>query len=253
MEGKLLTTGNESQVRIYWTKDYGQFRFLKGNRDLDEAKIKRIMRSVENGLEFFQYCPIMVNNDGYVIDGQHRFYVCKKLGKHIFYVVVPDFSLRQVAEMNNNASKWKDKDYLNCYVDVGIKDYKTLLDFITEYELNIGIAISLLAQGKVHGSGGERDNFREGLFKVRFLDEALNFMHWADDFAPYCETYKTRSFLQAVEVLRENPDNAPVIVELIEKLSKHSLTIEKRSTPKEYLAHMEDLFNFRNSKRRRIY
>ena len=253
MEKTKALQGEPASVQILWTKDYGQFRFLKGNRDLDEVKIKRIMRSIENGLEFFRYCPIMVNNEGYVIDGQHRFHVCKKLGLNVYYVVVPDFTLRQVAEMNNNASKWKDRDYLNCYVDVGIDSYKILHDFVKKYELGIGIAISLLHNGNAQSSGGVRDDFREGLFKVNYLDEAINFMNWADDFAPYCETYKTRSFLQAVEALLKDPDNAPVIVELIEKIQKHELTIEKRSTPKEYLAHLEDLFNFRNSKRRRIY
>jgi hypothetical protein len=250
-----VLNGTASSIQIFWTKDYGKFRFLKGNRDLDEAKIRRIMRSIENGLEFFRYCPIMVNEEGFVIDGQHRFYVCKKLGLNVYYVVVPNFMLRQVAEMNNNASKWKDRDYLNCYVDVGIPDYQKLHEFIKTHDLNIGIAISLLSTGKVRASGGLRDNFREGLFTVSYQDAASEIINLARRFDPFCETYKSRSFLEALEVLMQPviENNVGLIEELIEKLKKHELTIEKRSTPKEYLAHLEDLFNFRNSKRRRIY
>lgn len=248
-----MLRGNEASVRIYWTKDYGTFRFLKGNRDLDEAKIKRILRSVENGLEFFRYCPIMVTGEGYVIDGQHRFYVCKKLGINVYYVVVPDFTLRQVAEMNNNATKWKDRDYLNCYIDVGVKDYLELKIYMERYNVGLGIAMALLHRGNAHGDGDLREAFRDGLFRVNHLDYATGVLTEAVRFASYCETCKTRSFIEALEVILESPDHEAIIAELLEKLKKHGLTVERRSTAKEYLAHMEDLFNFRNQKRRRIY
>lgn len=245
--------GNESSVKIYWTKDYGKFRFLKGNRDLDETKIKRILKSVENGLEFFKYCPIMINQDGYVIDGQHRFFVCKKLGLNIYYVIVPEFTLRQVAEMNNNASKWKDRDYLNCYVDVGIEDYIQLQKFIDEQKIGIGIAISLLQNQNAHGNAEVRESFRDGAFRIKHYDYAVGIMEIINRFHPFCATYHTRSFIEALEQIMEGHEHAAIIDELIAKLEKHNLVIEQRSTAKEYLAHLEDLFNFRNSKRRRIY
>jgi len=249
-EQNTLANGTPASVQIFWTKDYGMFRFLKGNRDLNEGKIKRIMRSVEDGLEFFRYCPIMVSKDAFVIDGQHRFYVCKKLGLNVYYVIVPDFTLRQVAEMNNNASKWKDKDYLNCYIDVGIEHYKVLAGFIETYQVNIGIASSLLDYGKVRGGGG-RDNFRDGLFKVNYYDQAVRLMDKVADFSGYCEGYNSRNFIQAVEVLLDSPEYRHQ--EMLDKLKLHSLVIENRSSHKDYLQHLEDLFNFKNSKRRRIY
>jgi hypothetical protein len=250
MEETKTLNGTPATVQIFWTKDYGMFRFLKGNRDLNELKIKRIMRSVEDGLEFFKYCPIMVNQEGYMIDGQHRFYVCKKLGLNVYYVIVPNFTLRQVAEMNNNASKWTDKDYLNCYIDVGIGHYKALAEFIDTYNVNIGIASSLLDYGKVK-VGSARDDFRDGLFKVNYYDQAVRLMDKVTDFSGYCESYNSRNFIQAIEVLLDSQDYNHT--ELLDKLKLHGLVIETRSSYKDYLQHLEDLFNFRNSKRRRIY
>lgn len=243
--------GTESSTVIYWTKEYGQFRFLKGNRDLDEAKIKRIMKSIENGLEFFKYCPIMVNEQGYVIDGQHRFFVCKKLGLNVYFVVVPDFSLRQVAEMNNNASKWKDRDFMNCYIDTGVEDYKVLADFIERHHINIGTAIGLLSAGYAHAGTEHREVFRNGQFRVNEQAKAERLMNMVHDFNDYCESYTSRSFIEAIETLWESPEYDHAA--MLDKLKVHNLTIEQRPTYKEYLQHMEDLFNFRNSKRRRIY
>jgi len=251
MDNNKFTNSEVSSVHIFWTKDYGMFRFLKGNRDLNELKIKRIIRSVEDGLEFFKYCPIMINSEGYVIDGQHRLYVCKKLGLNVYYVIVPDFSLRQVAEMNNNASKWKEKDYLNCYIDVGIEHYKVLSDFIDKYHINIGIAISLLSLGRVQSGGGSRDDFRDGLFKVNFHDHACKLMNAVSDFKEYCESWNSRSFIHAVQILRSSKDYKHD--DFMIKLQRHDLLIERRSTSKDYLAQMEGLYNYHNSGRKRLY
>lgn len=244
-----ITQAQPADVTIFHTKDYNIFHFLKGNRDLNELKIKRIIESVEMGLDFFRYCPIMVNDHGYVIDGQHRFYVCQHLKLEVFYIIVPDFTLRQIAEMNNNASKWRDQDFLNCYIDIGIEHYKTLAEFVDHYNVGLGIACSLLSEGKVHAKC--HDDFKEGLFKVNFLTKAKALMELAAQFKDFFKAYNSRNFLQALEILQASSEYFQD--EMIENLKLHDLKIETKSSPKEYLTHLEDLFNYRNSKRRRIY
>lgn len=247
------TEARTSSVQIFWTKDYGQFKFLRGNRDLNEPKIKRIIHSVQSGLSFFQYCPIMVNEDYHIIDGQHRFAVCQQLKLNVYYVVVPNFSLRQIAEMNNNASKWKDKDFLSCYSDLGLIDYSFLSDFAAKNHINLRIAFSLLMFGKVRYSGTaeEKDAFRDGRFRVNFPEKAKQIMHEAKRYSAFTDSYNTRNFLQAIEILLESQNYDAE--DMLEKLKTHGLKIEQKNSPKEYLSHMEDLFNYRNSKRKRIY
>lgn len=239
-----------SSVKVYFTEEYGMFKFLRGNRDLNNAKINRIIDSVQNGLNLFRYCPIMVNKDYYIIDGQHRFYVSKKLGLPVFYIIAPDFTLRQIAEMNQNASKWKDKDFVNCYIDTGNDHYKTLKNFVETYQINLGIAVSLLSEGKVRGVK-RMDDLRDGLFKAQYLEHANKFMLNAMLFEPYCESYKSRNFLQTLEILTTSDQFN--LTEFLDKLNLHGLKIENRQSYKEYLTHLEDLYNYRNSKRRRIY
>jgi hypothetical protein len=49
----------ESNTKINYTSDYSLFYFLRGNRDLNESKAEKIIKSVKGGLNFFKYCPIL--------------------------------------------------------------------------------------------------------------------------------------------------------------------------------------------------
>lgn len=243
---------NESSTKINYTSEYGMFHFLRGNRDLNEGKINKIINSVHNGLEFFKYCPILVNEGHYIIDGQHRFMACRKLKKPIFYVVVPNFSLRQVAEINNNQSKWKTKDFMNCYIDANVnrEDYKALDEFCKDHKINISLGINLLMYGTI-GSGGRSDAFRDGEFKVNFADKAQMLMETTKDYEPFFVDCRHRPFIQAIEKLSASEKYDHVAV--LNKIIKHSLKLEHQSSCKEYLTHIEELYNYKNSIRQILY
>ncbi|MBV5327215.1 MAG: hypothetical protein JZU65_06175 [Chlorobium sp.] len=243
---------SESNTRINYTKEYGLFHFLRGNRDLNELKLNKIIKSVNDGLNFFKYCPILVNEEMFIIDGQHRFMACKKLKLAVFFVIVPNFSLRQIAEINNNRSKWKTRDFMNCYIDADVnrEDYKTLGRVTADNKINISIGINLLMYGKV-GTGGNSEAFRDGNFKVNFLHESERLLILAKDYEKYGADWKSRAFLQAIEklVASERYDHGAVL----KKFDKHSSKIEPKGTCKEYLIHIEELYNYKNSIRQILY
>ena len=243
---------SESSTKINYSNDYGLFYFLRGNRDLNESKVNKIIKSVQDGLNFFKYCPILVNEAFYIIDGQHRFVVCKKLKLPIYYVVVPNFSLRQIAEINNNQSKWKIRDFMNCYIDADVnrEDYKALETFTAEYGINVSLGINLLMYGKV-GSGGQSDAFRDGQFKVHFLDVATRLLNLSKEYEPFGAEWRSRAFLQAIEKLIASEKYIQPSV--LNKLKKHDLKIEHQGSCKEYLTHIEELYNYKNSIRQILY
>ena len=96
---------------ICTTDDYKMFKTLKGNRPLVMAKVDKIIASNNAGINLFPYCPVLVNEDHYVIDGQHRLAACRKMKSIVYYLVVPDFTLLQIATINSTMSKWKNSDY----------------------------------------------------------------------------------------------------------------------------------------------
>ncbi|MGV8136470.1 MAG: hypothetical protein AB2L20_14775 [Mangrovibacterium sp.] len=245
---------NESNTKILYTEEYGMFHFLKGNRDLNEGKVNRIVNDVKDGMDFFKFNPINVNEQFYIIDGQHRFAASRMLKKPVYFVVVPNVPLQQIARLNNNQSRWKTIDFMNCYIDADVNrdDYQYLSEFVKLWKMNISVAINLLMGGKVGSGGGDNsETFRNGEFKVRFKDLAVNIACKATDYKPFCADYKSRPFLQAIEMLvrSEKYDHDKVIG----KLKKINATIEKRSTHKDYLAEIEILYNFKNSIRQVLY
>lgn len=245
---------NESSIaKIYWTEDYGQFHFLHGNRDLVESKINKLSRDVEAGLNLFQYCPILVNKDFFIIDGQHRFYVCKSKKLKVYYCVVPDFTLAQIAKLNNNQNRWTNNDFLNCYIDAGRNSghYKTLKNFIGSYGVTLSEAVSLLYAGIPANGGRFLELFRDGDFEVRFLNEATQLCDLAGEYSEFTDANYSRNFLATLQKLLAGDKFSHR--EMIQKLQKNNLRIEKRSNVKEYLVHMEELFNFKNSIRKTIY
>jgi uncharacterized membrane protein SirB2 len=243
---------SESATKINYTSDYGQFHFLRGNRDLNESKVNKIIKSVQDGLNFFKYCPILVNEGFYIIDGQHRFVVCKKLKLPIYYVVVPNFSLRQIAEINNNQSKWKTKDFMNCYIDANVnrEDYQALFDFTEYHKINISLGINLLMYGKV-GTGGLSVAFRDGDFKVNHMETARNLILSAQEYEPFFDEWRHRSFLQAIEKLSASDKYDHTAV--LNKFIKHSHKMERQTSCKEYLTQIEELYNYKNSIRQILY
>src|SRR5690606_3986243 len=99
---------------------------------------------VKNGLNLFPYCPIVVNPELMIMDGQHRFIACKELELPVFYVIADNIKLRDIARMNSNTDKWKPNDFLMCYIQLGSKDYEILREFSETRKVPLTTAIFLL-------------------------------------------------------------------------------------------------------------
>lgn len=68
----------EGNYKVYVTDKYSIFRRLSGNRDVKEARVKKIMRSIEK--VGYIPNPIIVNENMEVVDGQGRLEAVKRLG-----------------------------------------------------------------------------------------------------------------------------------------------------------------------------
>lgn len=240
------------EVKIYWSEQYSRFSFMKGNRDLNESKIKRIIRDIEEGTDLLKYVPIVVDERYRILDGQHRFYVSKKLKRPVYYVVCPQISIQKVAKVNTNTSNWRLQDFLNCYVRMGIQDYKRVEEFMDLHkELKLGTAVQLLWSGRAQNGGGHMEAFREGDFQVKHWDEACELVEFAVDFKERVPHWATPAFLRAAYQLihSEQYDHHT----MAEKLAKDSTPVQKFSNYKDYLVELEMIYNKGNHKRVPIY
>lgn len=243
----------ESSVKIYFTREYTHFKSIIGNRLLSEAKIKRIMRDIQEGLNMLKYCPIIVDEEMNVIDGQHRLYVAKKLRENVYYVISKKASLQDIASMNSNTERWKGRDFMHCYVAQGNKNYEILSNYIDKYDLPITSAILLLSGKKnITGSGGGKlkDQFESGLFRV--IDEplAITIIDIVKCFEQF-PGHKNRAFITAI--LQLHTAGLCDWEHMRKKYLSNPDALQHCASSKDYLVLLEKIYNSGAQKRKTIY
>lgn len=119
-------------MKIDQSKNYNQFKFYRENRLTSSANIKSIAESIKvHGL----ICPIVVDRDFYIVDGQNRFEALKELKKPVTYVLNTKADKYSVIQANIQKS-WALTDYINFYARDGFSDYQDLLSFYEQYRVD---------------------------------------------------------------------------------------------------------------------
>ena len=221
---------------------------INGNRQLNEAKIKRIMRDIDDGLDVLRYCPILVKENGDtldIVDGQHRFYVSRKMKCAVWYIISEDMSLHDIAKINSNTEKWKARDFINCYTQLGNKHYITLDKFVNDFGFNPGVAIMMLQSGFIMQDGGGQNEkakpkFESGQFEVKELEKATLLAQKCLLFNKF-SSYLSRSFVKAVGTIMQN--NKVQIDDIAEKFNDNPTELVSKNNHKDYLAQLELIYN----------
>ncbi len=238
-------------LTVFVSEDYKLFKLMKGNRFVSKLKVDKLVRSINKGLNILKYCPILVNKKFEIIDGQHRFQACKQLRQPVYYIKVNDFELREVAEMNSNSDKWKPKDFLNCYINLGNEHYKYLANYIELQNMPLNVAVSLLMGGGVSEGGRFVDQFKDGSFQVIHKEFAQTVANHLRSFSPLFGKANSRNFISAIITLIKSQTYDHV--KMMEKANKHKDRFVEKETRKEYLVMLEDIFNVNAQTRKRIY
>ena len=244
----------ESDVKVYISRDYGLFRMVEGNRQLNSRKIEKIKGDIAGGLNILRNSPIIVNErDGRldIIDGQHRFYVCKQLKSPVWYILAAELSLLDIAKVNSHTEHWKNKDFINCYAVQGNKDYEILDRFIETYKFPVSVAFKLLKDGTLKSDGGSsKEEFQGGNFKIGNYASAIQIADTINKFSSF-KGYKTRPFIVAIcKILEVGKTD---INEVIESVIANPGKLTIQPTWKDYLVTLEIVVNFGKSKRRILY
>lgn len=251
---KLSTNGMQhtpATATVFQSDDYNKFRMIKGNREIDLNKIKRILSDIERGTNLIKYCPILVvekNNKLDIVDGQHRYMISKKLKLPVFYIIAEELSLYDIARMNSNTEKWKAKDFINCYIELGNQHYSELKELLQKYPgLNITTGVSLLSKGKVHHNPGNKtgstftSDFQTGKFEVKYKAEAIAFLEKINQFN--FQFKYSRPFMQAIEKVINAGKYS--IGDLIEKVNEDPSELRMHGDYKNFLVNLEQIANKR--------
>jgi hypothetical protein len=243
----------KSQTEIWQSKDYKQFKLINGNRTINDAKIKKIIKDIDGGLNMLPYCPIIVDEKLCIIDGQHRYKVSKILKQPVYFIIANEKTVYEIAKMNSRTERWKAKDFLNCYLSQGNEHYVILDELQVSYSLTITACRGLLTHGYActDNGNGQKEAFERGEFVVHKKDEAFVIAEKLQEFATF-DNYKSYDFICATAKLLSKPDKCNWD-ELVAAYNKRPELLLMQASAKQYLANLEEIYNIGKKVRRVIY
>lgn len=232
----------ECSTKIYYTTNYGAFNFLKGNRDINEAKVSKIKEAIKAGIDVLRYAPIIVNEQMEIIDGQHRYAVSRELKTNVYYVIHSNADLSIVPSINSNSTRWRTADFLNSYLDLKKPEYIVLKEFMSEYpRVTLPISIKMLHDGYTQGKSEAIDKFKDGLFKVSQLDKAKAITDLLVDLQPYADNPFSSRFYEAMLQLYRGKKYDHK--HLLAKLEESGRRIDNITSVKSIIENMESVAN----------
>lgn len=238
-ENQVLNNQIEENMtpKIQKTSDYELFSFIDENRNIRDGKVKNLMKSIQN-IDLTKYQPILVSCDMNVIDGQHRFEACKRLGLPIYYIVLDkDVDIRSsMIILNQVLSQWRMTDFLNYHAEMQGGRWAEMKEWDDKYKLGLSNTAVIFAKNQMNAT-----QIREGVV----------------DFEKNTSADKIAEFLQSEEVLRLKFHNTrPFVVAIrhafekytdkqIQKLKKNLVFIEHKANFEQYLIAFDNLVGYK--------
>lgn len=223
----MKTPSQDIPVReIYKSYDYDKFKFLEYNRSVkDSRKLEKSIREID----ITDCCPIVVTSDYHIIDGQHRFSICKQLNRPIYYVIFKGEAERAMVNLNVSATPWTQHEWLEYYCGKRNSVYLSLRDFMVQYpKLRLSNAILLFSAGKTNS-----ETFKKGklISANPRKDEMVSFLQECNHPCAF-----RRSFVNAVMTFMLAHE-----AKAIKKLQRKALCVPRFARTGDYVIAFENL------------
>lgn len=210
------------KTKFIQTHDYARFRFFETNRNIVESHVRRLMASIS---EIGLLEEITINEDYYIIDGQHRFEALKRLKKHIVAKIKIGASSNAIIPVNIIRRGWSITDYIEHYAEEGNQNYQLIKDVIkyNKSKLSNGTLLDLYAES-LH----ETKRVREGKYKVN-MEKGEMLAEMIIGLEQYIPMYsQTTKFARAFSKVVKTNDNFE-IKRFKKQLEKYKLMVYPNS------------------------
>ena len=105
--------------KVYSSQDYDSFSFITGNRNINKLHLGKLRSSM---MDMYIPVPIVVNEFLQIIDGQHRFMVCKEENLPLYFVMIEGLGLSDVQKINELMKIWTAEAFMDCYCDLALEN-----------------------------------------------------------------------------------------------------------------------------------
>lgn len=245
----------EADYKVYQTKDYSVFKYMKENREVKERRVKKIRESIDN--VGWLRDPLLVNEKMEIIDGQGRFEVLKEKGLPVEFVIQERIGVDECRAMNQDQTNWSVLDHVKSYCASGDKDYMNLKELADRHnEFNIMTIYSISNSKFSCGGGGDNSRILKSgkldFSKEKFeearetLDYVSRFIHIANRIGG------SRSlFYCVIGFIYQN--KLCDTERLYDMLDKYSNRIPPVAATKETMTEISNVYNYRLGQGRKVH
>jgi len=173
--------------KIQTTTDYSKFQFCKFNRQIDKGHVKKLVASISAN-NLLEFCPILVDKNMQIIDGQHRFVAAQEIGVPICYQIKQDATDEDIVLLNVSNKRWVLEDYVNYYARKGNKNYQNIINLSEKYNLSVSIVLNIF--------GREFDGFKKmksGTLQILDMKIAENKLEQLTEITELLSRYLTKT------------------------------------------------------------
>lgn len=229
-------------------------RLTDVNRDVNPYHVERLKNLIEKH-GYFAGAPIIVDEDGLIIDGQHRYKACLELG--VEPVIVQDGNFDMVPILNSTQLSWSLKDYVKYYAAKAYEDYVILEQLCKAKNISVSAAYNILTGKSTSRTGlnkhnGGRNPLKNGTFTIpdksqkglakleRKVDAIMRIVSLLG-------LPRTDRLILAITRLTEDKNFVFKIME--NKIDYQRARIYRCSTINEYMQMLANIYNHKNSKK----
>lgn len=231
------------QYQILSTKTYSMFKYIGGNRDIDEKRVLSVMDKMKNFPD--TVAPAQCNEKFEIIDGQHRLEASRMLGRPFYYYIVKGATIETVRAINDHDPRWSTGEFVNSFSSTGNKDYEKYEEFEKKYKLGHAVNIMLLTNSDTFYNQMLGD-FKVGNFKVTNLKKAEEMAEMLLSIKELYSGYKKRSFAIAFVKISSLPGFN--FNTFIDKLTYQQKKMVDCTNATHYIELMGEIYNYRSRK-----
>lgn len=238
-----MARNDKTVTTIESTKEYERFSYDPVNRPVSPRHVKNLMEKMRVK---YQLAPIMVNRHMQILDGQHRFEAAKALGLPINYYISKDAEVGDMADLNNAAKNWTNKDRAHHFKEMGNEHYQKYFDFVSRFpKFSFSMALILLS-GDTSRKRKIEEEFQEGYFKVKKYADAVSTANFLQSISTFYPGWNRRSFVLAVLQMRNHKDFDDQ--RFLRKMRMKGGSLSDFANTEDYLRKLEEFYNYREQK-----
>ena len=200
-----------------------------------------------------EFCPILVDENMQVLDGQHRIEAAKALGCEVYYQVQKESHAENIILLNAASKIWSTEDYLNFHIKSGNENYRKLQEFCNKNNVLVGHFLRL--KGSQANGSKNSSSFRSGSYRfpseeqiAELEDKYKKIALVNKEISTYCFSRKidTRSsyYVNALfELFDCNNFNFDLF---LRKIPMRADLVRKCASTFAYLQMFKDIYNYQN-------